>query len=247
MSDIAEIYVLDKKVRLLQQTEGFRTSLDSVMLAAACPVAREGQQVLDMGCGVGSAAFCLLERVPECFVTGVDIQAECIDLAIKNAELNKKINHTSFICVPVQEFEVETPDRRFNHVICNPPYLEAGHHIVSPQKGIATARSHASDDITLEDWVKAALRLLKSGGSFTVIHRADSMDRIIQALGRSFGAIDIFPLWPAKNKPAKRVIIRAIKDRKSPTTLHQGIILHDENGKYTKEAEDILRGNNEIK
>ena len=92
-----EIYVLDKKVRLLQPADGFRTSLDSVMLAAACP-AQGGERVLDMGCGVGGALFCLLHRVPECYLTGIDIQSLCIELANKNKSLNNNTIRCEFIC-----------------------------------------------------------------------------------------------------------------------------------------------------
>ena len=79
-----EIYVLDKRVRLLQPEKGFRTAIDSVMLAAACP-ARGGTRVLDMGCGVGAAAFCLLDRMPGAFVCGIEIQSQYIELAQKTS------------------------------------------------------------------------------------------------------------------------------------------------------------------
>ena len=90
MTEPVEIRVLDKKVRLLQPAGGLRTSLDSVMLAAACQ-AGPGERILDMGCGVGGAAFCLLYRVKDCFITGIDNQQECIDLANKNALDRKSV------------------------------------------------------------------------------------------------------------------------------------------------------------
>lgn len=74
-----------------------------------------------------------------------------------------------------------------------------------------------------------------------MIHRADMVDKIIQGLGRKFGAIEIMPLYPKIGQEAKRVIIRAIKDRKTSARLHAGIILHQENGGYTTAADAILR------
>src|SRR3989338_3807919 len=66
-----EITVLGQKVRLLQPADGgFRTSLDSVMLAAACP-AKDGDHVLDLGCGVGGASFFLLYRLPTATLTAI--------------------------------------------------------------------------------------------------------------------------------------------------------------------------------
>jgi tRNA1(Val) A37 N6-methylase TrmN6 len=244
MLESKKIYVLDKRVELLQPGDGFRTSMDAVMLAAACP-AKGGDCVLDMGCGVGTAAFCLLERVKESTVTCVDIQQEVIDIASENAKINGREAQCSFICSDIRDFNVESPDQRFNHIICNPPYMEAGAHLSSPLNGLAIARGHK--DMELVDWVKSALRLLKSGGSLTMIHRADVTDRIILAMGKSFGSVEIIPLWPKKDRPAKRVIIRAVKDRKSPASIHSGIIMHKENGDYTDAAESILRDGKYLK
>lgn len=256
-----EIHVLDKKVRLLQPAQGFRTSLDSVMLAAACP-ARGGERVLDMGCGVGGASFCLLYRVPDCHVTGIDIQRLCIDLANKNKSLNNNTIRCEFICGDVCGYNVENPAERFDHVTCNPPYLEAGAHTQSPHEGKAIALGHSHSPAPLyppslgeggggvpergkggglNDWLNAGFRNLKSGGTFTIIQRADMTDKIIQGFGKRFGAIEIIPLWPRQGAAAKRVIIRAIKDRKTPAVLHAGLVLHEADSGYTPEADRILR------
>lgn len=232
-----EIHVLNKQVRLLQPEKGFRTSLDSVMVAAACPAA-DGQSVLDMGCGVGAVAFCILHRVPGAAVTGIDVQTDYIDLAQKNIGLNE-VAGVNFVCADVRVFQA---DARFDHVVCNPPFLEAGHYTPSPDAGNAKARGHDEEDMGVGDWVDAAFRNLKSGGSLTMIHRADFIDRIIQALGRRFGAVELIPLWPRTGVAAKRVIVRAVKDRKSPATVNAGLVLHEADGSYTAEADKVLRG-----
>ncbi len=66
-------------------------------------------------------------------------------------------------------------------------------------------------------------------------------DDIIQALGRRFGAVEIIPLWPRLGEAAKRVIVRARKDRQTPCTLHPGLVLHEAGGGYTPETDGILR------
>ncbi len=232
-----EIHVLDHKVRLYQAENGFRTSLDSVFVAAAC-LARKGERVLDLGAGVGGASFCLLWRVPESRVTGIEIQQSHADLANQNIPLNDMKDRAEFICADIRDYHV---DVRFDHVICNPPYLEAGSYTPSPSSERATALGHDGSDVELQDWIDAGFRNLKSSGSFTMIHRADMVDKIIQGLGRKFGAIEIMPLYPKIGQEAKRVIIRAIKDRKTSARLHAGIILHQENGGYTTAADAILR------
>ncbi|MCD8563069.1 MAG: methyltransferase [Alphaproteobacteria bacterium] len=230
------VYVLNKRVQLLQTAAGFRTSLDSVFLASTCK-AKPGDHILDLGCGIGSAGLCVLWRVPDAHLTGVEIQAESYELARQNAALNNMAGQSTFVLSDIRNFK----GRGFDHIICNPPYLEAGTHHTSPSESLALARGHQDKETTLQDWLNAAHKALKQGGGFTMIHRADHTDKIVQGLGSRFGAIEIIPLWPRTGIPAKRVIIRAIKGRKSGAILHPGLILHEENGDYTAAAEAILR------
>jgi tRNA1(Val) A37 N6-methylase TrmN6 len=232
-----EIHVLDHKVRLLQAESGFRTSMDSVFVAAGCP-AKEGDRVLDLGAGVGGASFCLLWRMPNTHVTGVEIQQSHVDLAVQNIALNDMAGRTEFVCADIREYRAEA---RFDHVLCNPPYLDAGTYTPSPSAERAKALGHEEESVSVEDWIDAGFHNLKSGGSFTIIHRADYTDKIIQGLGRKFGAVEIIPLYPKMGEAAKRVIVRAVRDRKTPAILHSGMILHEKNGGYTKAADAILR------
>ncbi len=239
-----EIYVLDKKVRLLQPPEGgFRTSLDSVMLAAACPV-QPGQSVLDAGCGVGGASFCVAWRVQGIKLTGVDWEMPYIELAQRNIELNPFARDVAFMQADIRTFEAAGV---FDHVINNPPYLEAGRHTPSPDEIRAQALGHQEKDLTLDDWINAAHRLVKSNGTLTMIYPAHGTDKIIRGLGKRFGAIEIIPLWPRSGVEAKRVIIRAIKDRQTPARILPGLVLHEDDGAYTAEADRILRDGGAIK
>ena len=75
-----------------------------------------------------------------------------------------------------------------------------------------------------------------------MIHRADAVDKIVQGLGKKFGQVEIIPLWPRAGQPAKRVIVRARKDSRSPAILHPGLVVHNADGSYTPDADRILRG-----
>lgn len=235
-----EIFVLGKTVRLLQPEGGFRTALDSVMVAAACP-AQPGERVLDLGCGVGSASFCLKQRVANLFITGIDIQGEYIDLAQQNKTINNDTDRCEFIIGDIRTFRFSLPDQRVMHVLCNPPFLEAGTYLPAIDPGRATALGHADDTLDLTHWIDCAFHNLKNGGMITMIHRADAVDKIVRGLGKKFGQIEIIPLWPRIGVAAKRVIIRAVKDSHAPAKLHPGLVLHNSDGSYTVAAEDILR------
>ena len=239
MSEI--IHVLNKQVELLQPEDGFKTCIDAVLLAAACP-AKPSDNILDLGCGVGSASFCVLKRVEGTTLSGIDVLPEVIALAQKNAVLNAMKERTHFKCIDIRDFEIP----EFDHVICNPPFLDAGEHLRSPSEAKATAMGFGEDDIELKDWIDCAHRSIRGQGSMTFIHRAAAMDEIIRAMGKRFGAIEIIPLWPKQGQEAKRVIIRAFKHRKTGASIQPGLILHQDNGDYTEAAEAILRDMNAL-
>jgi tRNA1(Val) A37 N6-methylase TrmN6 len=259
MTSEKPITVLNGAVSLWQAQGGLKTSTDSVMLAAACPV-QSGQSLLDLGCGVGSAGLCVLARVPDIHLTGIDIQADHIELAIKNAVMNGWAEKCDFICGDIRDFSVMSSRRSpgsekqekhdpvfhrgssmlFDHVICNPPYYSAGDQ-TSPSAAKAKALTHDEPDISIQSWVKCAFAHVKSGGSLTMIHRADSVQNILQALGKSFGRTEIIPLYPKAGQSASRVIIRTLKHRKSPALIHAGVIMHGADSGYSPEAEQILR------
>lgn len=231
------IYVLDKRLSLHQPDGGLRTSIDAVLLAAACPAA-VGQSVLDLGCGVGSAGLCVLKRVEDVMLCGVDIQEDHIDIARNNAALNGL--EARFTHADIRDAEGLGP---FDHIICNPPYRDAGAYIRSPSAAKDTAIGH---DMRLQEWTDFAWHHIKGQGSLTLIHDASHTDALIRSLysergRRRFGGVEIIPLYPKSGLHAKRVIVRAWKHRKSPSTLFSGLVIHKEDGTYTKEANDILR------
>jgi len=263
MADYQENYVLNKRLKLSHLPNGFKTSMDSVFLASACP-AQAGDKLLDLGAGVGGAGLCVLARVDGVRLTGVEIQPEQVALATHNAVTNGYEEQCEFICTDIRDIcdkqrrslatlSEDEKQRRspatlsdnhkaFNHVIINPPYLESGTHLRSPHQEKAIAMGHDDDSFNIQHWVDAAFYCLKPKGTVTIIHRTDYLDNIIQALkNKNFGAIEVFPLWPKQNIASKRVIIRASRERKSPFTLHSGLILHNEDGAYTSAADDILR------
>ncbi len=74
-----------------------------------------------------------------------------------------------------------------------------------------------------------------------MIHRADRVGDILQACEGRFGAVAIFPLWPKEGIEAKRILVSAIKGRRTLPRLLPGLVLHRADGGYTAQAQAILR------
>jgi tRNA1(Val) A37 N6-methylase TrmN6 len=236
---VREDALLGGRVRLRQPVDGYRVAIDPVLLAAAVP-ARAGEGVLDLGCGVGAAALCLLARQPEARVLGLEIQPELAALAASNAEANGAASQFRVVAGDLLSPPFRANGAGFDHVLANPPYLSA--ESVRRPGNRSRAIANVEGAARLADWVAAALAFCRPRGTITVVHRADRLDRLLAALTGSAGGIVVFPLWPMHEKDAKRVIVQARKDIKTPTRMAAGLTLHEAGGGYTQVAEAVLRG-----
>jgi tRNA1(Val) A37 N6-methylase TrmN6 len=226
---------LNGRVRIAQPESGFRSGLDAVMLAAAIP-AQAGQTALELGAGTGTASLCLLARVPGLALRGVEIDKSLTALAGDNAAANGM--QADFVCADIFALPSELK-RDFDQVFCNPPFHGEGQ--VSPNEMRATA---LMDQGRLEDWLRIGLQRTISGGFFTAILRADRLNQALAALPEK--GVAVFPLWPKAGEAAKRVIVQARKGSNAPFALLPGLVLHQVNGAWTPEADDVLRRGNPL-
>jgi tRNA1(Val) A37 N6-methylase TrmN6 len=239
-NQVIETTLLRGKVKLLQPKVGFHASIDTVFLGAAALI-KDRWLVLDVGCGVGSAGLCAWSRNKNISLVGIDFQQQLVDLALQNASLNNAVTHCRFFPGNIKTEKI-IADNAFNSVMINPPYHALGTHTTSPKKIKAYSHGEDGSGVILQEWVKYAHRKLKNGGYLTVIHRADRLDHLITSLThrRWFGSLIIYPLHSHAGEDARRVIIQARKERYAPSILKSGMVVHEADGSYTKDALRIL-------
>ena len=98
-------------------------------------------------------------------------------------------------------------------------------------------------DATLESWIHAGRRILKSGGVLSLIWRADGLAEVLAALDCGFGSLAILPVHGNAKMPAIRVLVRAVKGGRAPTQIHAALMLNDESAVPNKQVQEILAGN----
>lgn len=230
---------LGGRVAIWQPRQGFRASVDPVLLAAACP-ARPGDRVLDLGTGVGTAALCLAARVPDLALAGLELQPAYADLARRNAAeagLAMEVVTGDLAAMPA-------PLRRdFDQVIANPPYAPRG-GTPSPDPARALA---LQGDLPLDAWIDAAARRLRPGGTATLILAAEALAEALAALPPRLGSTVLLPIAPRDGRPARLVILRAKKGGRAPLRLLSPLILHDgpthdgDRDSFTPRLRQVLR------
>ncbi|MFT5439155.1 MAG: tRNA1(Val) A37 N6-methylase TrmN6 [Alphaproteobacteria bacterium] len=237
--DVTQDTLLNGAISLRQLKDGFRVAIDTIFLAAAVPV-RKGQRIFEPGAGVGGAALCLAHRVAGLRITGIEKNSELVTLAGDNIRAN---GMAGVVEIMGGDISAPLPPRiapPFDHVMMNPPYLEAGRGNAPPDEGRAAA--NIEDEAGLLPWIDCAHRFLGHKATLTLIHRADRLDDLLAALAPRFGDVGVFPLWPKSGMAARRVIIRARKGVASPLRILPGLVLHEADGSYTADAANVLSG-----
>jgi tRNA1(Val) A37 N6-methylase TrmN6 len=240
--EFTEDAFLGGQLRLRQPKSGHRAGHDAMLLAAAVS-AHAGDRVVDFGAGVGAAGLAVARRVAGLDLVLVEIDPALAVLARGNAAANA-------IAADVIVLDVTSGADGFaaaglvadsvDIVLMNPPFNDPARHRVSPDKAREVA--HVATAATLESWIHAARRILKSGGVLTLIWRADGLGDVLAALGRGFGSIAILPIHGEASRPAIRILIRAIKGGKAPIRIDAALMLNDESSVPNKQLQDILAG-----
>jgi len=229
----AEGTLLGGRVRFTQRESGYRSAIDPILLAAACP---EGARTaLDLGCGAGAASLALMARLPEIRVTGVEIDEGLAELAAANAAANGWQARFTAHAGDAAAYA----GRDHDLVLCNPPYLDAARADPSPDP--ARARADVEGGLPLAGWIDAALTALAPRGTLVFVQRADRLADLLAGLDARAGAFVVFPLWPRAGEPARRILVRARKGVRTPLAIAAGLVLHETGGGYTRAAEAILR------
>jgi tRNA1(Val) A37 N6-methylase TrmN6 len=234
---------LGGRLRLRQPKSGHRAGHDAMLLAAATS-ARSGDRVIDFGAGVGAAGLAVASRVAGIKLGLVEIDEGLAGLARGNAASNRIPADVIVLDVTsaADAFAAAglSPDS-VDVVLMNPPFNDPARHRASPDK--AREIAHVAKPATLQDWIRAARRILKSNGVLTLIWRADGIAEVLAALDRGFGSLAIQPVHADAKTPAIRVLVRAIKGGKAPTQMIAALMLNRESATPNIEVQDILAGN----
>jgi tRNA1(Val) A37 N6-methylase TrmN6 len=241
--DLTEDAFLGGQLRLRQPRSGHRAGHDAILLAAAASV-RPGDRVVDFGAGVGAAGLAVARRVAGIELVLVEIDAGLAGLARENATANGLPAKIVLLDVAssAQDFAgAGLPPDSADVVLMNPPFNDPARHRASPDKAREVA--HVATGTTLESWIHAARRTLKSGGVLTLIWRADALAEILAALDRGFGSLGILPVHGDAAAPAIRVLVRAIKGGRAPAALYPGLMLnHKPPAGSNPEVQSVLAG-----
>ncbi len=224
--EITKDHFFNSRMVLKQPAKGHRIGLDAMLLAEFAPL--NAQYVADLGAGVGAVGIAYALNNPDANVILVERDRDIAGLAHENLGLNG-LNPRVALCeadlfapAKIRELAGLLP-RSVDLVLTNPPFLNEADTRASP---IDKRRSaHVLEGGTLDDWLRAAAHLLKPSGILAMIHRADALHSILNALQGRFGGIELTPVQPFGAQPASRLLVKAVLGSRKKLKVMPSLIL----------------------
>lgn len=221
-------------LKIVQDTEMFKFSLDSVLLPNFITINENINKILDIGTGNGPIPL-ILSTKTNAKITGYEIQKEVSLLAKESIKINNLQNQITIINDDIKNNTYET--ETFDIITCNPPYFEVKDKSKFNRNDYKTIARHEVN-LKLEELLKISKKLLKNGGTLGIVHRPERLiDILIEMRKYNIEPKKIRLVYPKKNKAANILLIEGKKNGKKGLKILPPLYSHNEDGTYTKEIQ----------
>ncbi len=231
-------YLIKDELEIIQDSRFFKFGTDSVLLANFAEL-RSGDRVVDLGTGSGVIPLLLAYKNKGVKVTGIEIQKALADLAERNVKYNNLEEKIEIINHDLCSLEDITTAGSFDVVVSNPPYLPLNEGQITENKFLAAARHEIHAEI--EDVIKAAAYILKYGGIFYIVYRAERLTEVIEKLSEyNFQAKELRLVQSRLDKEADIFLLKAKKGANPGLRIKPVLLIYKgQSNQYTAEVKEI--------
>lgn len=225
-------------LKIVQDSDGFKFSLDSVLLANFVTLNMKGKRILDIGCGNGIISI-LLSKMTKASIVGVEIQKESYMNAINTVEINNLSNQISIINDDIKVLYNNIESDYFDTIVCNPPYFD---NVETSLKNINENKKNSRHEISLnyKDVILIARKILKNNGNLAIVHRPDKLIDIIEFMrNNNIEPKKVRFVYPYKGKDANILLIEGTKNGKCGLKIMDPLYVY-ENGEYSLEMKEYF-------
>ncbi len=224
MQEIFEITedLMLNNLKIVQDKRYYRFTSDSILLSrfASC---KKGERVADFcaGSGIVGLHYYGLNMARVKSVTLFELQEELCNLAKKSIAINRLEDKFTLVQGKLQQAD-KSLNGSFSLVLCNPPYKKKDSGEQNLERHIAICRHEC--EITQEEIIATAFRLLAPGGRICICQRIERLTDLICDLRK-------YKLEPSRivNVRTKKgdpylVMIEATKNKKPQLKVLKEII-----------------------
>ena len=223
---------------VFQDKSLFCFGIDAVLIANFSHVKKSGT-VFDLGSGNGIIPLLMSRTTPAKHFTALEVQSESAALASKNVEVNHLEEKIDVICGDIKNVRTLFKPECADTVTSNPPYAKENAVRKNPNEAKNIARHEVL--CTLEDVVCATSYLLKSGGSFYMIHRPERLSEIFT----TFTKYHLEPktlqfVYPFADSCPTMIMIEGRKNARAELKILPPLVIYKAKGDYTEAVRKII-------
>ena len=224
---------------VIQDPKKFCFGMDAVLLSGFARV-KKGETALDMGTGTGIIPILLSQRTEGKHFTGLEIQAECAEMADRSVKYNCLEDRIQIVEGDIKEAAGIFGAASFDVVTCNPPYMIGQHGLTNPHMPKAIARHEIL--CTFDDVANQAARVLKDRGRFYLVHRPFRLVELMAALTKyKLEPKRMQLVYPYIDKEPNMVLIEACKGGNSRIQIERPLVVYEKPGVYTKDILELYQ------
>ena len=227
-----------KDMYIMQDTDIFNFSLDSVLLPNFVTLNKSIKKILDIGTGNAPIPL-ILSTKTNAKIIGVELQEKSYLLAKRSVTLNNLDNQIEILNEDINDFYKKNESDVFDVITCNPPFFNQ--KILNDNNFKTLARHERT--LNLEQIFKISRKLLKNNGIVAIVHRPERLVEILELMRTN----NIEPkklqfVYPFKGKDANILLIEGKKNGNPGIKINSPIYAHESNGEYTKEIKKYFEG-----
>ena len=225
-------------LKIIQNNDGFKFGIDSVLLSGFAREIRNGAKVLDIGTGTGVISILLSAKTNLEKIWGIEIQEDVADMARRSVILNNLENKIEIINDNIKNIEKYFENNFFDAVVTNPPYQKNNTGLKSEYEKNLISRHEIK--CTLEDIIQKSFMVLKDKGEFFMVHRPERLVDILYLMRKNkIEPKNIRFVYPNVLKKPNLVLIKGVKNANEFLKIEKPLIIYNEDGSYTDEILDI--------
>ena len=224
---------------IIQDTDMFNFSLDSVLLPNFVTINKKTKKILDIGSGNAPIPL-ILSTLTDAQIMAVEIQKDVYELGKESIKINKLENRIDFINADINELYKEIDTETFDVITCNPPYFKVNESSNLNDSEYKTIARHEIK-LDLEKLFKIAKKLLKNKGNIAIVHRSERLSDIVSEMKKN----NIEPkriqfVYPSINSEANILLIEGTKNGNPGVKILPPLISHKQNGEYTEQVKQFF-------
>lgn len=229
-----------KDLKIVQNTNWFNFSLDSVLLCNFVTLNKNTNHIIDFCTGNAPIPLILSQKTSSKII-GVELQKEIYDLAKKSVEINNLQNQIELKNMDIKDLTKEYETDTFDLITCNPPYFKVNKNSNLNDNDIKTVARHEVN-ITLDEIISISKKLLKNNGTIALVHRPERLIEIIETMKQN----NIEPkkiqfVYPRTNSESNILLIEGTKNGNPGLKILPPLFVHDEDGNYLEEIQDMFQ------